>query len=399
MIVFSLTLVAAGLCLIVKGPHLLRCPDNKFLWPLCLNLALVFVSSITGLPPVLDFLEGSTRILAIWVILPVAGAVTAARSMILLWAHPPQAARRKVRVDWGAYAAAAAVMVQLSLLGRHFVSSAEVTASRRTPESAWVAVPYVRDAYLVYCGFISASLVDMVLRLRRTAQLVDRRWLRRAMQALMAAGLLLLAYAAALAAYFLAYRFGVHLPVLQQVGVLAAGLGNLAAAAGFLLPLWGPRWERIRAYRHLEPLWLALSRANPEIMLEPPRLRLLDAWSPWRSDFRLYRRVIEIRDAIQRLRPYFDPELAADIRRRDEQAGLPEAQIDVTVAAAQLTSALREKTAGRTATGRSPAGVAAPDDSSLDAELAVLLPLARIFARRSSAPESSERRTAGHRPG
>jgi hypothetical protein len=171
-----------------------------------------------------------------------------------------------------------------------------------------------------------------------------------------------------------------------------------------MLPLWGPRWERIRAYRCLGPLWLALSRANPEVMLEPPRLRLLDAWSPWRSDFRLYRRVIEIRDAIQRLRPYFDPEPATLGSRSGEQAGLPDVEFEVAVAAAQLRAAVRKKSAGGDATGRSRAGVAAPDNSSLDAELAVLLPVARAFTRLSSS--SGDRgwlaagtdRTAGQSP-
>ena len=50
--------------------------------------------------------------------------------------------------------------------------------------------------------------------------------------------------------------------------------------------------------RRLYPLWESLARAVPHVVLDPPRTRVIDVWSPRNVHVRLPRRVIEIRDAI-----------------------------------------------------------------------------------------------------
>jgi len=76
---------------------------------------------------------------------------------------------------------------------------------------------------------------------------------------------------------------------------------------GCTMPAWGPHigipalviWlRRHRAHRHLYPLWRDLYQVNPEIALLRPLPRLIDALILYDLDFRLYRRVVEIRDGI-----------------------------------------------------------------------------------------------------
>ncbi|MCF4139001.1 hypothetical protein L1856_22990 [Streptomyces sp. Tue 6430] len=95
---------------------------------------------------------------------------------------------------------------------------------------------------------------------------------------------------------------------------LIADVGTLLQVFGWTVPAWGPRLEDLRtwcasyrAYLRIGPLWRAVARAVPEVPLEPPGHRLLD-WIPPRSlEYRLYRRVIEIRDGQLVLARLADP--------------------------------------------------------------------------------------------
>lgn len=59
--------------------------------------------------------------------------------------------------------------------------------------------------------------------------------------------------------------------------------------------------QRIQAYRQhrqLEPLWTALYEGNAQIALAPPQAAIGD------HNYRLYRRIVEIRDGLSAIRPY-----------------------------------------------------------------------------------------------
>lgn len=392
-LIFVTMTALSGLCLVVKTRALYADRANVFLRALWATLALVFVASVLGIPVVLTSLEQTTGVPALWVVLPAAGSVAAARSMLLLWADPPDTARRKVSAGLAVFAAAATAMIGLTLASRGAIPAAEAVSRQDAPELLWASIPGVRDAFLVYCTFMIASYADIALRLARTARLVDRRWLRRSMWTLFTSSLLLGAYSAAVAGYFVTYRFGVNLPQLQTSGVLSAGIGNVAAIAGFLTPVLGPRWDRLLAYRRLDRLWRTLGRTAPDLILDKPQPRLLDDWNPWRSDFRLYRRVIEIQDGIHLLRPYFRPEVAATARRLGQQANLTGRQLDTVIAAAQLHAAILDRNTGAEPHDRHPMAISNDDRASLNDELAILVPLARCF---TSSPIAQAAASARH---
>jgi hypothetical protein len=81
-------------------------------------------------------------------------------------------------------------------------------------------------------------------------------------------------------------------------------------------------------------------RAAPEIALAPPSSAFADALTVRDLGFRLYRRVIEIRDGGLALRPYLDPGLADRVRATCRAAGLPEQDARAVVEAACLAAAL-----------------------------------------------------------
>lgn len=97
------------------------------------------------------------------------------------------------------------------------------------------------------------------------------------------------------------------------------------------------RWY---AYWRLYPLWAVLRRAIPEIVLPPdPAMR--------RSiRYRLYRRVIEIRDAQLALRPYAEPERVARAAAAARSSGLAEEAVAAVTEAAAVVTSVRSRFRG-----------------------------------------------------
>ena len=104
-------------------------------------------------------------------------------------------------------------------------------------------------------------------------------------------------------------------------------------------------------------------------------------------NYRLYRRVIEIRDGLLALRSYRDPEVPRRARQCGEAAGLTGDELRAAVAAAQLKAALNAKAEGRVVAASSSASA---DDreifelrrgNDLTTEAAWLGQIARAYGR------------------
>ncbi|NYT95430.1 MAB_1171c family putative transporter [Salinispora sp. H7-4] len=121
------------------------------------------------------------------------------------------------------------------------------------------------------------------------------------------------------------------------VGVsYSAFAGMLAAAA-----IW--RAHR-RQYRELQPLWSALHEAFPDLALSRLETR------PWYKLFgqhgthrRFYRRMIEIRDGLVQLAPYYDRAAMANMEAELRRAGRSDADIADITRMTMITAALRAK--------------------------------------------------------
>ncbi|MEV0031840.1 MAB_1171c family putative transporter [Nocardia sp. NPDC050793] len=127
-----------------------------------------------------------------------------------------------------------------------------------------------------------------------------------------------------------------------------------------------------RELRTLHPLWRDLTTAVPEVVLRPPAGRTTE------PDSRLYRMVVETRDALQHLRMYMPL----------DNSGEP----SIAAYARQIAQAVDAKAAGATPS----AGRAARENryagQDLNAELLHLLELARAWPGALSQPARASRR-------
>lgn len=137
---------------------------------------------------------------------------------------------------------------------------------------------------------------------------------------------------------------------------LNIGITAWLMAAGTAVPLVLEvyRWFRnIVALWRLWPLWRYLVHEVPHVALSTPRGRVNDLLGGPKSIYlRLYRRVIEIRDALLILRDYVRPEIVEQARQHvtahcvPGDQGFPEDQIEPAVTACWLEIAIRAKTDG-----------------------------------------------------
>ncbi|GAA1926657.1 MAB_1171c family putative transporter [Streptantibioticus ferralitis] len=137
---------------------------------------------------------------------------------------------------------------------------------------------------------------------------------------------------------------------LRALFPLNIGITAWLMTAGTSLPLLLMASRLIRhatALWRLSPLWRDLVGAVPHVALDRPRGRFRETLGGPRSVYlRLYREVIEIRDAILILRDYVTPGTVARAREHVGLLGLPEHRIEPAVVACWLEEARRAKAAG-----------------------------------------------------
>jgi len=141
-------------------------------------------------------------------------------------------------------------------------------------------------------------------------------------------------------------------------------------------PLGAPgRWlSAYRAHRALEPLWSALRTELPQIALDASAATRRPA--PWRAEFALYRRVIEIRDGHLALRPY----VPTDVPAWAAEAADGSADRRAVLEAATIAAALESRRAGhRQACPRPPGPAPHQIAGTIAAEAAWLLQVATAF--------------------
>ncbi|SDZ42475.1 hypothetical protein SAMN05421504_11631 [Amycolatopsis xylanica] len=157
------------------------------------------------------------------------------------------------------------------------------------------------------------------------------------------------------------------------------GVAAFGIAIGAALPLIPDIQQRVRhnaAYRRLGPLWRTLTEAAPHVRLaRAPMARILPA-VPARLP--LYRRVVEIRDAIVVLRSYVDAgdldAAHADVERR----AVPAELADASVTARWLAAALRHHDEGDPPAAQ-PENIAGVGGDDFEQEVEFLLRVADAY--------------------
>lgn len=158
---------------------------------------------------------------------------------------------------------------------------------------------------------------------------------------------------------------------------------------GATIPAWGPslgvpllcRWVCwYRMCLRLYPLWRDLYRVRPEIALLPPKAPLIEMLDPRNLRFRLYRRVIEIRDAWVALRPYMDPAVTVYTWECCKELRLSESDLRATIDAASLAVAIQFRAVNPRSSSRLfQRSQVSPSDVGLHREIAHLEKVAACY--------------------
>ncbi|MGM1059970.1 MAB_1171c family putative transporter [Saccharothrix sp. Mg75] len=230
---------------------------------------------------------------------------------------------------------------------------------------------------IAYQGLFQACLAVGLLA---TALFLAPRWraaprgpLRTALLLLWGGAAVGLVYVAGRLWYVVTHGLGVRTPisgpVYGAVMSLLLGVALLSAAAAGLVR-FGLRLHRHRAHRALRPLWERLTAAVPGAVLERPPHRLVELLPSGSTDLRLYRRVVEIRDAQLEL----IGRVPADLRAAARAVSGDGRALDACLLRIALSPDLVA-----VPPGENPGASAWQADAGLDAEVRDLLALARLF--------------------
>jgi hypothetical protein len=195
--------------------------------------------------------------------------------------------------------------------------------------------------------FIVSQAVPCVTIFRQCgpyARMSDKPSLRQALRLLSVAAVVLFLYCSARTVNILTAAAGVDIGAWTLASNLFSAAGIVILSLSLTVPSWGAPVVRLvewmdtyHSYRVLYPLWRDLYESSPDIVLEPPAASVADL------DYRLHRRVVEIRDGWRDLRPYMDRSAGGTGGDRP-QAG--EESRQAFAEAAQIRQALRAKRAG-----------------------------------------------------
>ncbi|MFD3327363.1 MAB_1171c family putative transporter [Streptomyces sp. NPDC058701] len=158
--------------------------------------------------------------------------------------------------------------------------------------------------------FVVSQAVPCVTIFRQCgpyARMTDNASLRQALRMLSVAAVILFLYCTARTVNILTAAAGVDIGAWKVAASVFSASGIVLLSLSLTMPSWAPAatrllvWARTyRAYRALYPLWRDLYESSPDIALEPPGASVSDL------DYRLHRRIVEIRDGWRDLRPYID---------------------------------------------------------------------------------------------
>ncbi|MGP3926908.1 MAB_1171c family putative transporter [Streptomyces sp. 8N616] len=245
-----------------------------------------------------------------------------------------------------------------------------------------------RPLILIYLlVFIVSQAVPCVTIFRQCgpyARMTDKASLRQALRLLSVAAVVLFLYCLARTVNILTAACGIDIGVWQVAASVFSAAGIVTLSLSLTISSWGAsaakllEWARsYRSYRALYPLWRDLYESSPDIVLEPPGASVSDL------NYRLHRRIVEIRDGWRDLRPYIDRTAngagGADPGASDESR-------QAFAEAAQIRQALHAKRTGTIPDDNKDAGdFEDRDTDNFTAEVAWLTKVAAAYRELSNA--------------
>ncbi|MFD7164282.1 MAB_1171c family putative transporter [Streptomyces violascens] len=297
-------------------------------------------------------------------------ALTACQQILLQHlAHEPEVAWRKLRPRLTALAVVLIAMIVL------FTAA---SSEHEDPNDFAVNKAQFTPAYLmIYLIAFAANQIDLSIMCWRHSKVAPSPWLRRGLLFNAVTLPFSLIYAGCRMADVVAGQYGTSGAAWEPVAEFAVAASAVCRTIGWTLPDWGATlsaaWQQVverRAYRELEPLHQAVT-AEAAVHPMPQGIK---------TDIgaRLYRRLMDIRDAQWALRQWMEPQVTTETERRCDAVGLTGTDRAAVIEAAQLKFAIHRKRQGVEPSGRVATPLAACPEE-LAAELDFQRKLARAF--------------------
>lgn len=353
-----------------RAPSAVRSVKQRALWVAFAALTLSMTLRLPGVMRTLDEGAGVNNLSTLfkhWLGMIAAGAVV---DFVVAVARPETGRRLRAR-----HYAALTAMTAMAVLFAFFVPRPhEVTDFfEETAGNGWATLYYL--LFVVYLGIAMATATWLFWGSARHASALSLRTGVRLMGIGTAVGVLY----TLLRAGYTATRLTDLTDDSSDIAVDNVTDALKYLAIGFILigssiPAFGVAWRTVqdgRHHRRLQPLWQDLTAVTPDIVLKTGLLR-----SP---RLRLYRRVIEIRDAALTLDSYTTGEVRERARTAARQAGFDPATSPA--AEALWMRAAREAKARGVLPVRGPQERATVGIDELDftTEVLRLIQLARIY--------------------
>ncbi len=305
---------------------------------LLLDPVYLAVDQAAGIPNLATPLKHGFALVGAWTV----------QTFFLHMNYPGEAGPRIRRRGW-ALAGALALMTVLFWVAPVEQETLDFTAR-------YAQAPFIPEYWIAFLAYLGFGLFNFTLLTWRYAGLSDQASMRIGFRLWAVGGAFGLLYVAHKTTYIGLRILEFTYPAdVRRVSNTLIALAVAFSVVGCTLPAWGPRvgvprlsrwvhdgWAHWRLYQ----LWRALYHANPQIALVPPTSLFANAFAVRQVGFRLYRRVIEIRDGLLALRSYFDPEVAQLAHERGLAAGLADDDLQALVDAHSLCAALAAKKQG-----------------------------------------------------
>lgn len=370
---------------VYRLPALRHHPRDPGLRAFCLTLLCLAAGMTLLLVPVyiaVDRLTGIANSARLLANILVVVASYQAQQFVFHLAHPERVVARRRR---GLGLLAGTVVVMTLLFALAPIDQTEPVAFM----ARYGEVPFYFEYRLVFLSWLGLAMYNVTRLSWHYADVADKPATRVGMRLVAAGAACGLLYVTHEGAYAATRHFAVGYPVPnpELATDLLKAVAVVILMVGSTMPAWGPHagipelyaWAiQYRAYQRLRPLWLDLYRAHPEIALLPPSSGLTEALLIRDIGFRLYRRVVEIRDGALALRPYLDPRVmeCADQLARD--AGIDGTERQALIEAAGLASAVRARVAG-TVRDQQPLEASTSGGTGLGGEVAYLERVAHYY--------------------
>ncbi|MFB7267238.1 MAB_1171c family putative transporter, partial [Streptomyces nojiriensis] len=256
-----------------------------------------------------------------------------AQIILLRWAAADEESVRKAR-----YWVITGIALDVLLTALFFLADG---TGRPASDFDGTSEPLLLTYLLAFIVSQAIPCVTIHLQCGPYARMTGNASLRQALRLLSVTAVVLFLYCLARTVNILTAAAGVDIGAWKVAASVFSAAGIVMLSLSLTNSSWGPaaarllEWARTyRSYRALYPLWRDLYESSPDIALEPPGASVSDL------DYRLHRRVVEIRDGWRDLRPYIDR--TADEGRDPAKEASAESRQAFTEAA-QIKRALQAK--------------------------------------------------------